>query len=400
VAARCYPSRLELNEEERFMPIARRARAAALAAALALAGSAAAQETIKIGVITDKVGPAKPYAEPATEGIVFGAEEINRKGGILGRKIELLIEDDQGRPDISAAMARKLVEAGAVFILSMSLTPATQQQQNVTLAAKTPQMTPMNSGDTLTTQLDNPYFWQTGPLGSIQIATLLSYARAKNLKRVALISDNSDLGQLLARFFRSGLEKSGIEVAVEEVVPRGATSAEPQMQKIRAANPDALFMAGVLTPENVLILKAYRQFGLKFPIHASYNLSVPQYMTVAKGLLDGVTFVDAYDPDKPEVKAFEAEFTRVMKKPPYNLHGYGYDGINLVADAIRRAGSTDKEQIRAAMQATPGYAGVMGAKGMKYVFADGKRTGFDPNGMVVRVYEGDRQGRVVHVGQK
>jgi branched-chain amino acid transport system substrate-binding protein len=382
------------------MSITRRARAAALAAALAVGATAGAQETIKIGVITDKVGPAKPYAEPATEGIVFGADEINRKGGILGRKIELLIEDDQGRPDISAAMARKLVEAGAVFILSVSLTPATQQQQNVTLAAKTPQMTPMNSGDTLTTQLDNPYFWQTGPLGSIQIATLLSHARTKNLKRVALISDNSDLGQLLARFFRSGLEKSGIEVVVEEVVPRGATSAEPQMQKIRAANPDALFMAGVLTPENVLILKAYRQFGLKFPIHSSYNLSVPQYMSVAKGLLDGVTFVDAYDPDKPEVKAFEAEYTRVMKKPPYNLHGYGYDGINLVADAIRRAGSTDKEKIREAMQATPGYAGVMGAKGMKYVFPDGKRTGFDPNGMVVRVYEGDRQGRVVHVGQK
>ena len=63
-------------------------------------------------------------------------------------------------------MARKLVDAGAVFILSITLTPATQQQQNVTLEAKTPQMTPMNSGDTLTTQLANPYFWQTGPLGA------------------------------------------------------------------------------------------------------------------------------------------------------------------------------------------------------------------------------------------
>jgi branched-chain amino acid transport system substrate-binding protein len=382
------------------MDTIRRSRAILLATLLFFAGAATAQDTIKIGVITDKVGPAKPYGEPATEGILFGADEINRKGGVLGRKIEVLVEDDQGRPDVSAAMARKLVEAGAVFILSVSLTPATQQQQNVTLEAKTPQMTPMNSGDTLTTQLDNPYFWQTGPLGSIQIATLLSYARAKNLKRVALISDNSDLGQLLAKFFRAGLEKSGIQVAIEEVVPRGATSAEPQMQKIRAANPDAMFMAGVLTPENVLILKAYRQFGLKFPIHSSYNLSVPQYMSVAKGLLNGITFVDAYDPDKPEVKAFVAEYTRVMKKAPFNLHGYGYDGINLVADAIRRAGSVDKEKIRAAMQSTPGYAGVMGAKGMKYVFPEGKRTGFDPNGMVVRVYEGDLQGKVIHVGQK
>ena len=274
-----------------------------LAVVLALyAGAIFSQDTIKIGVITDKVGPAKPYSEPTLEGIQFGAQEINAKGGVLGSKIELLIEDDQGRPDISATMARKLVDAGAVFILSITLTPATQQQQTVTLEAKTPQMTPMNSGDTLTTQLANPYFWQTGPLGSIQIATLLSHARAKNLKRVALITDNSDLGQLLAKFFRAGLEKSGIQVVAEEVVPRGATTAAPQMQKIRAANPDAMFMAGVLTPENVLILRAYRQLGLKFPIHSSYNLSVPLYMTVAKGLIDGVTFVDAYDPEKPEVK--------------------------------------------------------------------------------------------------
>lgn len=361
--------------------------------------SSYAQETIKIGVITDRVGVSKPYSEPATEGLIFGASDINRKGGVLGRKIELLIEDDQSRPDISAALARKLIDQGAVFIISMSLTPATQQQQNVTMEAKTPQMTPMNSGDTLTTQLPNPYFWQTGPLGSIQIATLLAHARSKNFKQVALISDNSDLGQLLARFFRAGLEKSGIKVAAEEIVPRGATTAEPQMQKVRAANPDAMFMAGVLTAENVLIFKAYRQYGLKFPIHSSYNLSVPVYMTVAKGLIDGVTFVDAYDPEKPEVKAFEAAYRKATGKEPFNLHGYGYDGIMLVTEAIKRAGSTDKEKIRAAMQSLT-YAGVMGAKGMKYSFPEGKRAGYDPNGMVVRVYEGDRQGRVVHVGQK
>src|SRR5438552_15692843 len=179
----------------------------AVAAAL-LAASTFAQEPIKIGVITDRVGVSKPYSEPATEGTIFGATEINKKGGELGKKIELLIEDDQSRPDISAALARKLIDQGAVFILSMSLTPATQQQQTVTMEAKTPQMTPMNSGDTLTTQLPNPYFWQTGPLGSIQIATLLAHAKSKNLKRVALLTDNSDLGQLLARFFKGGLEKA------------------------------------------------------------------------------------------------------------------------------------------------------------------------------------------------
>jgi branched-chain amino acid transport system substrate-binding protein len=371
----------------------------AVAALLFFPGLTLGQETIKIGVITDRVGISKPYSEPATEGLIFGASEINRKGGVLGRKVELLIEDDQSRPDISAALARKLVDQGAVFIISMSLSPATQQQQTVTMEAKTPQMTPMNSADYLTTQLNNPYFWQTGPLGSVQIATLLAHARTKNFKRVALITDNSDLGQAIAKAFRATLEKAGIQIVSEEVVARGATTATPQMQKVRASKPEAMFLAGVLTAENVLIFRAYKESGLRIPIHSSYNLSVPIYTTVAKGLIDGITFVDAYDPDKPEVKAFEAAYRKATGKEPFNLHGYGYDGIMLVTEAIKRAGSTDKEKIRAAMQSLT-YSGVMGAKGMKYSFPEGKRAGYDPNGMVVRVYEGDKQGRVVHVGQK
>jgi branched-chain amino acid transport system substrate-binding protein len=364
-----------------------------------VSASVLAQETIKIGVITDRVGVSKPYSEPATEGVIFGADEINRKGGVLGRRIELLIEDDQSRPDISAALARKLIDQGAVFIMSVSLSPATQQQQTVTMEAKTPQMTPMNSADYLTTQLDNPYFWQTGPLGSVQIATLLAHARTKNFRKVAVITDNSDLGQAIAKAFKGTLEKAGIQVVADEVIARGATTAMPQMQKIRAAQPEAIFLAGVLTAENVLIFRAYRELGVKFPIHSSYNLSVPIYETVAKGLVNGVTFVDAYDPEKAEVKAFEAAYKKATGKDPQNLHGYGYDGINLIVDAIRRAGSTDKEKIRAAMQETD-YAGVMGAKGMRYRFPAGKRVGFDPNGMVVRVYEKDKQGRVLHVGAK
>jgi len=376
---------------------------AKLSLGLALAATAAvgsAQNSVRIGMITDRVGPAKPYAEPVALGAAFAVKQLNAQGGLLGRPIELLTEDDQGRPDVSATAARKLSDQGVAFILSVSLTPATQQAQSVTLETKTPHMTPSNSGDTLTTQIDNSNFWQTGPLGSTQIATLLAYARSKNFKRVALITDNSDLGQLINRFFKAGLEKAGIQVVAEEVVPRGANTAEPQMQKIRAANPEALFMAGVLTPENVLILRAYRQLGLKTPVLGNYNLSVPQYTSVAKGLLDGVVFVDAFDPAKAETARFIEAYRKDTGNEPYNLMGYGYDGVMMVADAIRRAGSTDKQKVREAMQATSGYVGVMGGVGATYQFRDGRRTGFDPNGMVVRVYEGDRQGRVVHVGLK
>jgi branched-chain amino acid transport system substrate-binding protein len=371
------------------------------AAVLVLAAPLAfGQNTIKIGMITDRVGPAKGYAEPVAAGAVYAVKELNAKGGLLGKQVELLVEDDQGKPDVSATAARKLVDSGVAFILSVSLTPATQQAQSVTLETKTPHMTPSNSGDTLTTQINNPNFWQTGPLGSTQIATLLSYARNKNFKKVALLTDNSDLGQLTNRFFKGALEKAQIAIVSEEVVPRGSTTADPQMQKVRAANPDAVFLAGVLTPENALILRSYRQLGLKMPLLGNYNFSIPVYGSVAKGLLDGLAFVDAFDPAKPQTRQFIENFKKDSGNEPYNLNGYGYDGVMLVADAIKRAGDTDKEKVRAAMQATTGYVGVMGGVGTAYGFADGKRTGFDPNGMVVRMYEGDRQGKVVHVGVK
>jgi len=377
------------------------ARVLAAGAVVLAAPLAMAQNTIKIGMITDKVGPAKGYAEPVAAGAVYAVKELNAKGGILGKQVELLVEDDQGKPDVSATAARKLVDAGVAFILSVSLTPATQQAQSVTLETKTPHMTPSNSGDTLTTQIDNPNFWQTGPLGSTQIATLLSYARNKNFKKVALVTDNSDLGQLTNRFFKGALEKANIQIVSEEVVPRGSTTADPQIQKVRAANPDAIFLAGVLTPENALILRSYRQLGLKQPLLGNYNFSIPVYGAVAKGLLDGLAFVDAFDPAKPQTRQFIADYKKDNNgTEPYNLNGYGYDGIMLVADAIKRAGSTDKDKVRAAMQATKGYVGVMGGVGTAYGFPDGKRTGFDPNGMVVRVYEGDAQGKVVHVGAK
>jgi len=381
-----------------FLALAR----SVLATAVVMAAPVAmAQNTIKIGMITDRVGPAKSFAEPVAAGAVYAVKELNAKGGVLGRQIELLVEDDQGRPDVSATAARKLVDAGVAFILSVSLTPATQQAQSVSLETKTPHMTPSNSGDTLTTQINNPNFWQTGPLGSTQISTLLSYARNKNFTKVAVVTDNSDLGQLTARFFKEGLARANIQVVSEEVVPRGSTTADPQLQKVRAANPDAFFLAGVVTPENALILRSYRQLGLKQPLLGNYNFSIPVYGTVAKGLLDGLAFVDAFDPARPQTRQFIENYKRDNNgTEPYNLNGYGYDGVMMVVDAIKRAGSTDKEKVREAMQATKGFQGVMGGVGSSYGFADGKRIGFDPNGMVVRVYEGDAQGKVVHVGVK
>ena len=364
------------------------------------AASAYAQDTIKIGVITDRVGSGKFYAEPVTRGIEIGAKMINEKGGVLGKKIELIIEDDQNKPDVSAAKARKLVDDGVVVIMSNTGSPATQQAQTVSLETKTPHLTPANSADTLTTQLDNPWFFQTGPLASIQLGTLMTYTKARGFKKVAIVRDNSALSQSFAESFRKGLDKIGIETAVEEVIPQGSTSAVANLQKVRAAKVDAILQAGILGPEMLQFFRAYQQLGMKEPILGSYNLSIPAYLTMAKDLMEGVVFVDAYDETKPEAKAFRDIYVKEYKEEPSSLQAYGWDGIHLVAQAIEKAGSLDKDKVRAALASTIGFSGAIGAKGSTWGFRNGGRAGFDPQGAVVRVIKNNKHGPVVHAGQK
>ncbi|MCD6040803.1 MAG: transporter substrate-binding protein [Burkholderiales bacterium] len=371
-----------------------------VAALLVTAAPAFAQDNIKIGLIVDRIGFAKAWSEPITQGAVYAARELNAKGGVLGRKIELLIEDDQSKPELSATAARKLEGAGVAFILSLTHTVAALQAQTVTVESKTPHLAPSLTVDTLTTQIDNPNFWQTGPLASTQIATLLAYARTKDYRNVALVSDNSAISQATAKAFKAEFDKAGLRLVADEVLPSGAQSADAQMQKVRAANADAIFLATLLTPENLLVLRYYRSLGIKTPLIGNYNFAVPVYSSVAKGLLDGLVFVDVWDPAKPQVKQFIASYAKEMGVEPHNMMGYGYDGVMMAADAIRRAGGTDKEKVRRAMQATRAFKGVLGGVDASYGFADGKRIGFDPQGMVVRMYEGDRQGRVLHVGTK
>ena len=370
--------------------------AAAIVAVMGL-GPASAADTVKIGVITDRVGNSAAWAKPIEQGLEMALGEINGSGGVLGKKIELLYESDQSKPDVSATKARKLIDAGVVAILSISNSPSTQQAQTVTMQAKMPHMTPANSADYLTKKLDNPYFFQMGPLGSTQIRTLMAYNKKNNFKRVALVKDNSGLGTFLGKIFKQSLEKGGTEVVAEQTIEIGATDAIPQMQKVRAAKPQAIYHSGIVVSSMATFFKAYHQLGMKQPILGSFNLSVPRYLQVIPGMLEGVAFIDAFDPDKKQARMFIDRYKKAHGKVPFSLPAYGYDGLHVLADAIRRAGSTDREKLRTALAATKGFVGVLGAKGTTVDFS-ANRAGFSAQGAVVRVIKNNAHGPVVHSG--
>jgi branched-chain amino acid transport system substrate-binding protein len=115
--------------------------------------------------------------------------------------------------------------------------------------------------------------------------------------------------------------------------------------------------------------------------------------------MEGVAFIDAFDPRKPEVQAFIKVYKKEHGKKPYSLPAYGYDDLMVLVQAIKRAGSTDKVKVCAALKATHNWVGVLAAKGTSYSFAKG-RAGYPVEGAVVRLIKNNDHGPVVHNGTK
>jgi branched-chain amino acid transport system substrate-binding protein len=372
--------------------------AAGAFAAGRLATPAIAQNApIKIGIITDRVGNSAMWATLIGNGIELATKQVNDGGGVLGRRIELAWEDDQDRPDVSATRARKLIGEGAVMLHSLSSSTTAQQAQTASLEGRTPHMSPSHSADTLTTRLNNPYYFQLGPLASFQIRTLMAYAGSR-FRKVALLTDNSALGTVNATSFREGLRAGNIEIVADETIERGVTDVTPALQRLRAANPEAIFHAGILGAEMALFFRTYHQMGLRQPVLGSFNLSIPSYLELVPGLLDGVQFIDVYDDVKPEVTDFADRYKRQFNTDPFSLPAYGYDGIMLTVDALRRAGAPDREKLREAMHATRNYTAVIGARGTTIGFAPDRRYGYPENGCVVREIRNNRHGHAVWRG--
>ncbi len=371
--------------------------AAAATAATLKAPAVAQNAPIKIGIITDRVANSAMWATLMGEGVELATKQVNDAGGVLGRRIELAWEDDQDRPDVSATRARKLIGDGVVMILSLSSSTAAQQAQTATLEGKVPHMSPSHSADTLTTRLNNPYFFQMGPLASFQIRTLMAYAGTR-FRRVALLTDNSALGTVNATSFRQGLQQGNIQIVADETFERGVTDVTPALQRVRAANPEGIFHAGILGAEMALFFRTYHQMGLRQPVLGSFNLSIPTYLDLVPGLLEGVQFIDVYDDVKPEVVDFANRYKAVHNKDPFSLPAYGYDGIMLTVDALRRAGAPDREKLRDAMHATRNYTAVIGARGTTIGFAPDRRIGFPENGCVVRTIANNKHGHAVWRG--
>ena len=353
----------------------------AFALALTLTTSLAA---IKIGEVDPLTGGVSQFGIGCHQGFVLAFEEINAEGGILGQKIELVTEDDQSKPGQSATAVRKLItQDKVVALLGDATSSATLEAAPIAQADKIPMITPTATNPRITEVGD--FIFRVCFLDEFQGRVLARFAREKlKAQKIFTLTDvKQDYSIDLLKFFKEEFTKLGGTIVGEQSYSTGDTDFRAQLTPIRVAKPDAVFVPGYYQ-EVALIVKQARQIGLTMPFIGCDGWANQTLLAIGGKAVDGCFFTNHFSPDdqSPIVNSFVTKYQEKYGVLPDTFSALGYDAARLLADAIKRAGSSDPQAIRDALAKTAGFQGVTGE-----ISLDANRNASKP-GLIVTVKQG------------
>lgn len=319
-------------------------------------------DTYVLGTVGPLTGTGAASGAVQANAVKMAVEEINEAGGIDNKyQIKLLSEDDEGAPAKSVTVTQKLVNQdgiqGMIGALNSSCTLADME---ITAAAKIPQITPSSSATSIVEQ-GNEYIFRTTATDTTHVKTLFKYLEEKlNGKTIAVLYESSDFGTGAYKIIEEQAKEQGIDIVANEVYNSGEKDFSVQLTKIKSAGPDAIVLWGYYT-EAALICKQVKQNGIEIPIIGTgYNS--PKLVELGGEDVNGLIFTTAFtdaNPD-PTVQEFDKKYKDLFNASYDQNAPQAYDSVYLLADAIKRAGTTDGEAVRNALLATEDFQGVAG----------------------------------------
>ncbi len=335
-----------------------------LGTAIVLAGaritSADAAEPVRIGFHAPLTGFAAGDGKSARLGAELAVEQINAAGGVLGRPLELVIYDDQAKPDQAVPVANKLLGEGIVAAISGSYSGATRAAAAVFQQAAKPYISAYAIHPDITRTGD--YVFRTASMGEVQGrggAKLIGDLLGK--KRVVLVTLDNDFGQSLARGFKDKAAQFGIEIVHEYTYNIKQRQFGAIVASIRRDAPDAIYASGYFFTAGPLVSQL-RAGGVKATIVGQEGYDSQHFIEIAKGAAEGVLITTALDRDskRPEVRRFIDAFERKAGFPADMVAASTYTAVQVLAHAIDQAGSEDGKAIRDALAATRNFPTAIG----------------------------------------
>jgi len=320
-------------------------------------------ETIKIGAFLSLTGATASYGTSALNAIKLATEEANRTGGINGKQIELVVEDDHSSTDEVPGIVTKLIKDAKVHaLIAEPVSTRALAAAPIAQANRVVMISPASVKPELTMQGD--YIFRACFISSTEGEAIASFVTNKlKAKTVATILDDSnDYAVVLAGFFTESLMKLGGRVLTRQFYRSGDTDISGQLTSIKAARPDVIFAPGFYTTAP-LIARSVKQSGIKATLIGSDGWDSPSLMKDGSEPFEGVYFANHFwvGSDAPQAKKFVADYQAKYGVAPDALAATAYDAARLLFAAFQRAKSTDTAAVRDAIAATKDFPGVTGA---------------------------------------
>lgn len=329
--------------------------------ALGFSMSGMAAEPIKIGVAGPFTGGSAPMGVSMRDGVKLAVAEINAKGGVLGRQLQIVERDDEAKNERGVQIAQELINkekvAATVGYINTGVALASQRFYQ---EAKIPVMNNVATGSIVTKQFaDKPenYIFRNSANDSIQSAMIVEEAiTRRKFKKVAILADSTNYGQLGREDLEKALEKKGVKAVATEKYNLKDVDMTAQLLKAKQAGAEVVLTYGI-GPELAQIANGMEKLGWKVPLIGSWTLSMGNFIDNAGKNGDGTRMPQTFiqEPTTPKRKAFIDAYVKAYNPPGGRMPSpvsaaQGYDSIYLLAAAMKQAGSTEGPKVLAALE--------------------------------------------------
>lgn len=351
------------------------------------AAPALAADTIKVGAILAETGPASFLGAPEAKTLRMLVEEINAKGGINGKTIELIIKDSQANPEKAISFAKQLIDEEKVFaIIGPSTTGETMAIKNIAEEGKTILLS-CAAAEVIVNPMAK-FVFKTPQMDKHAVIKIFQAMKHAGISKIGVLSSNTGFGKAGKEQLEKLAPENGIQVVISEVYDKAATDLTAEVTKLKAAGIQALVNWSI-EPAQSIVIKNARQIGLTIPIYQSHGFGNIQFVKAAGAAAEGVIFpagrllvADALsdkNPQKPVLLAYKKAYEEKFKEDVSTFGGHAYDALKILEQALKAAGpGADKEKVRTTIENMKGLVGTAGIFNF---------TPTDHNGLDINAFE-------------
>jgi branched-chain amino acid transport system substrate-binding protein len=329
---------------------------------------AADANTIKIGAILAVTGPAANLGLPEARTLEMIVEEANKAGGIIGKKIELVIKDSQGNAEKAISFAKQLVEEEGVLAIigpttsgeSMKLKGYADENEQILISCA--------AAETIVNPVAK-WVFKTPQMDSFAALMIFNEMKKMGISRIGAVVSNTGFGQGGKAQLEKLAPENGITLAITEVYDATAGDFTGVLTKVKAQNVQAVVNWSV-EPAQSIVPKNMKQMGFDVPIFQSHGFGNIRYAEAAGKAAEGILFpcgrllvadvLPASHPQKKLLSEYKKAYEARFKEDVSTFGGHAYDAFLILSEAVKKAGSTDKVKVRDAIEGLKGLVGTAG----------------------------------------